>query len=201
MKIAIQFRDLNIDWNPEGVCALVGSNGCGKTSLLEALNHAAVKPLDAHSTLPELHIHTSDRILKERDRWKANEVTGDPEKAFPGQPPLSDGGAYRRMVMETVQCAKKGSLIAFDDFGHNLHPHAVRALISHIREAADDKDLTIILATHSETVLNNFCEEPSQVYVMSRGQVESLTDLHTEEYLAQARLGTLYSRLAFGSPI
>lgn len=74
-----------------------------------------------------------------------------------------------------------------------------------MRRQAEERDLTICVTTHSPVVLNQFRGDPEQVYVLGHG-VEGvdvpapMTELHTEEWLAQAKLGTLYERLAFSAP-
>lgn len=56
-----------------------------------------------------------------------------------------------------------------------------------------------------ETILNQFREEPDQVFVLGHMVTEleipaRMTELHSEEWIAQAKLGSLYERLAFGAP-
>ena len=124
-----------------------------------------------------------------------------------GLPPsrAADGLLTGLLHLTAVAGAKDGSIIAFDEVENQLHPHAIRSIISAMRAQADERDLTIIVTTHSPVVLNQFRDAPEDVFVLGHG-VEGLptparmTDLHTEEWLAQARLGSLYERLAFGAP-
>ena len=50
----------------------------------------------------------------------------------------------------------------------------------------------------------NAIHDPGKIFVLGeRGRADSmaaLLTLHDEDWLAQARLGTLYERLAFGAP-
>ena len=107
--------------------------------------------------------------------------------------------------LTAVAGAKNDSLVAFDEVENQLHPHAIRSLIAAMRQRADERDLTIVLTTHSPVVLNQFRDEPEQVFVLGHGDPAvgtpaRMTDLHTEEWIAQAKLGSLYERLAFGAP-
>jgi hypothetical protein len=54
-------------------------------------------------------------------------------------------------------------------------------------------------------VLNGFRDEPEHVFVLNHGRAGisnpgRMSDLHSEEWLAQAKLGTLYEQLAFAAP-
>ena len=109
------------------------------------------------------------------------------------------------LQLTAVAGAKPASVIAFDEMENQLHPHAIRMIIHAMREMAKERDLTIVLTTHSPVVLNAFREEPEQVYVLNHGQPGipnpgRMSELHTEEWLAHGKLGTLYERLAFGAP-
>lgn len=117
----------------------------------------------------------------------------------------ADGLLTGLLHLTAVAGAKNGSLVAFDEVENQLHPHAIRSILAAMRQQADERDLTILLTTHSPVVLNQFRDEPEQVYVLGhRDPVlkspASMADLHSEEWLAQSKLGTLYERLAFGAP-
>jgi predicted ATPase len=102
-----------------------------------------------------------------------------------------------------VAGAEPGSLVAIDEVENSLHPFAIRKLIEHFRKWAYEHDLTICLATHSPVVLDQFKEEPENIFVMEPGQATlpiRLTDLEDREWLAQFSLGDLYTHGDFGSP-
>lgn len=117
----------------------------------------------------------------------------------------ADGMLTGLLHLTALAGAKDGSLLAFDEVENQLHPHAIRSIIAAMRRQADERDLTIVLTTHSPVVLNQFRDEPGQVFVLGHGEPDlkvpaSMTELHTEEWIAQAKLGSLYERLAFGAP-
>lgn len=117
----------------------------------------------------------------------------------------ADGLLTGLLHLVAVAGARPGSLVAFDEVENQLHPHAIRTLVSAMRQQADERGLTIVLTTHSPVVLNQFRDEPEQVYVLGHGQADldmpaPMTALHTQEWLAQAKLGSLYERLAFSAP-
>ena len=117
----------------------------------------------------------------------------------------ADGLLTGLLHLTAVAGARPGSLVAFDEVENRLHPHAIRTLISAMRHQADERDLTIVLTTHSPVVLNQFRDEPELVYVLGHGVAgleapAPMTALHSAEWLAQAKPGSLYERLAFGAP-
>lgn len=126
-------------------------------------------------------------------------------EAEQGLPPIraAEGLLTGLLHLTAVAGAKPGSILAFDEMENQLHPHAIRSLLSAMRRSAGERDLTIVLTTHSPVVLNSFRDEPEQVYVLDRTcktVPTPMTELHTEDWLAQAKLGTLYERLAFAAP-
>lgn len=125
-----------------------------------------------------------------------------------GLPPerAADGLLTGLLHLTAIAGAPPGSLVAFDELENQLHPHAIRSLVALMRERADAQGLTVVLTTHSPVVMNQFRDELEHVFVLDRSNTSrsmplALTELHTEEWLAQAKLGTLYERLAFASPL
>ena len=128
----------------------------------------------------------------------------DPESALPPER-VADGLLTGLLHLTAVAGAPSGAVVAFDEVENRLHPHAIRRLLRAMRQRAEESDLTIIVTTHSPVVMNEFRDDLAQVFVLDRIPTSSefpvrVTDLHSDEWLAQARLGTLYDRLAFGAP-
>ncbi len=124
-----------------------------------------------------------------------------------GLPPnrMADGLLTGLLHLTAIAGAKPGSLLAVDEMENQLHPHAIRSIIAAMRQQAEERDITIVLTTHSPVVLNQFINEPEQVFVLDQNHPDGdvpvrMTDLHSEEWIAQAKLGSLYERLAFSSP-
>jgi predicted ATPase len=116
-----------------------------------------------------------------------------------------DGLIRGLLVLTAVAGAPNGSVVAIDDLEDALHPHAIRSILASVREWSAEHDLTVIFTTHSPVVLNGFRDEPEHVFVLNHGRAGisnpgRMSDLHSEEWLAQAKLGTLYEQLAFAAP-
>jgi len=112
-----------------------------------------------------------------------------------------DGWITGLLHLTAIAGAVQGSLIAIDDFGNDLHPYAIRALIKAFRDWAEERDLTVCLASHSPVLLDEFKELASSVFVMEQG-VENrpvpLTELYDPDWLARFSLGRLYEHGEFG---
>jgi predicted ATPase len=92
-------------------------------------------------------------------------------------------------------------LIAIDDFGNDLHPYAIRAIVEAIQDWSETRDLTVCLASHSPVLLNEFKERPDSVFVMQSELLERpvpLTELYDPDWLARFSLGRLYEHGEFG---
>jgi len=100
-----------------------------------------------------------------------------------------------------VASAGHHGLVTLDEVETSLHPRAIRVLIEAMRRRAASHDLRIVLATQSETVLDQFRDDPSRVFVLEPKQERSpqaLTELFSPEYLSQFSLGDLFAHLEFG---
>jgi predicted ATPase len=126
----------------------------------------------------------------------------DPADGLP--PRRQPGGLLTGLLQLTaVAGAKPGSIIAFDEMENQLHPHAIRTILTAIGELAEERGLTVILTTHSPVVVDCFREHPERVFVLERDaatQPVALTKLKNPEWLSMFSLGDLYTRLRFGSP-
>lgn len=129
----------------------------------------------------------------------------DPDRALPAGR-MADGVLSAMLVLTGLVGAPRRSIVAFDEIESRLHPHAIRSLIAAMRREVEERELTVILTTHSPVVMNVFLSEPEQVFVLERSSAHptvpnALTELHSEEWLAQAKLGTRYDHLDFASPL
>ncbi len=99
--------------------------------------------------------------------------------------------------------AEPGSVVAFDEMENQLHPHAIRSILASMRERADEKDLTIVLTTHSPVLMNAFKGYEDHFFVLQPGVSPTptpLDELKDPEWLAHFSLGDVYDRLDFAAP-
>jgi predicted ATPase len=123
-----------------------------------------------------------------------------------GLPPaqMPDGLLTALLHLTAVAGAPRGSIVAFDEMENQLHPYAIRSLLRSMQERAEEKNLTIVLTTHSPVLMSAFRTQPDQIFVLERGHTPlpiPLTSLHEEDWLAAFALGDLYDRLEFAVPL
>ncbi|OQX24937.1 MAG: hypothetical protein BWK80_18270 [Desulfobacteraceae bacterium IS3] len=107
----------------------------------------------------------------------------------------SNGFLAAMLHLMAVCSAPDGGIAGIDEPENSLHPYAIKMLIHAFRERAEEKKLTVLLATHSPFLLNEFKEEASRVYVMEQNQDEQLVrldKLRDTEWLKYFSLGDLY---------
>lgn len=100
-----------------------------------------------------------------------------------------------------ASCPKNG-LVTLDELETSLHPRAIQVLTEAFRQRAREQNLRIVLATQSETVLDQFHDCPEQIQVLEPNQETSprrLTDMFGADWLKQFSLGDLFAHLEFGS--
>lgn len=115
----------------------------------------------------------------------------------------ADGLLTGFLHLTAVAGAEPGSVVAFDEMENQLHPHAIRSILASMRERADEKDLTIVLTTHSPVLMNAFKGYEDQFFVLQPGVSPTptpLDELKDPEWLAHFSLGDLYDRLDFAAP-
>ncbi len=102
-----------------------------------------------------------------------------------------------------VAGAKPGSVVAIDEMENSLHPYAIRSLTAAFQDWARQEKSTILLATHSPVLIDQFKEEPSRVFIMQPGRdliPIRLTEEFAPDWLAHFSLGELFAHESFGSP-
>jgi predicted ATPase len=115
----------------------------------------------------------------------------------------SNGFLVALLNLMAVCSVPDGGIVAIDEPENGLHPYAIRTIIEAIRDRAAEHNLTVLLATHSPVVLNQFKEEPEKVYVMEQNEPEQLIRLdkhRSPDWLIHFSLGDLYGN-AFARPM
>jgi predicted ATPase len=105
--------------------------------------------------------------------------------------------------LTAIASTETGGIVAIDEPENGLHPHAIRQILQAIRGWAADHDLTVLLATHSPVLLDQFKEDPEHLFVMEPGREVlpvRLDQVRDREWLAQFSLGDLYKGGDFGAP-
>ncbi|HCI3539209.1 TPA: ATP-binding protein, partial [Acinetobacter baumannii] len=69
---------------------------------------------------------------------------------------ISDGTIYTLAILTTLLWNEdKNTLIIIEEPERGIHPQAIVEIISFIKQIVEDKELQVIITTHSETVVRN----------------------------------------------
>ena len=98
----------------------------------------------------------------------------------------SDGTLRALAILLALETHPVSSTLLIEEPEQNLHPWAIRSLMEHIREVISDRDLQVILATHSPQVLERL--EPHELLVASRSAEEGTRFRTLQEILPNAKL-------------
>jgi predicted ATPase len=111
-------------------------------------------------------------------------------------------GFFCCLSMLTGIASVEGGIVAIDEPENSLHPELIKRVIELMREWSRTRETTILLATHSPVLLDQFREDPEQVFVMQPGRDQlpvALDQLKKREWLEHFSLGDLYSHLEVGA--
>ena len=112
--------------------------------------------------------------------------------------PMSSASDGMLTAMLHLTCAagmQQNGTLLIDEPENGLHPAALRGILDAFREQSEERGFDVILATHSTVLLDAFSDDPSRVLVTEPAEGEfpaQLTKLHSEEWLANFRLGQIY---------
>lgn len=108
----------------------------------------------------------------------------------------SNGLVTMLVSMCALVAAEEGGIVAIDEVGEAMHPHALRVFARQTEGIARQRHLTILLSSHSTVLLDHLSANPERVYALTRGTQPGpvpLTQLRNPKWLAQFRLGELYA--------
>jgi predicted ATPase len=114
-----------------------------------------------------------------------------------------DGWFVALLHLTALASTDAGDVIAIDEPENALHPHAIKVLLEIMRTWSRRRSVTVLLATHSPVILNEFGTCPEQLFVMEQNrpvQPIAIAELKERDWLAHFALGHLYMREAFGAP-
>lgn len=129
-----------------------------------------------------------------------------PNSELPSQLAHEANGVLQMLVLLCdIASANEGGVVAIDEPENGLHPYALRAFLRKANQWANRHHVTVLLATHSTVLLDEFSGNPNSVYVMKAppgGEATiptRLDQLCDREWLEGFKLGDLYEQGEIGS--
>jgi predicted ATPase len=114
----------------------------------------------------------------------------------------SNGLLALLVTLTAVAEAKPGAIVAIDEPENGLHPFAIRRLVEAVTTWCCTHRVRVLFTSHSPVMLNQFRASPEKVIVVDAdGEVRSLDQIRSREWLEGLLPGELYENLEFGSPI
>ncbi len=127
-----------------------------------------------------------------------------PGRREPTFPALTAHGILVGLLhLAAVASTPDGGIVAIDEPENGLHPRAIQRIVGAVRDWADQHDLTVLLATHSPVLIDEFKRDPEHLFVMEPGHDTlpvRLDEVRDRDWLAQFSLGDLYKHGDFGAP-
>ena len=107
----------------------------------------------------------------------------------------SDGTLRALALLLAIECHPKHSTVLVEEPEQNLHPWAIRTVMEHIREVIKERDLQVIITTHSQQVLER--AYPEEVLVATRSdqgdtKLQSLYEILPNTKIMMGEIGDLW---------
>ncbi|SFB15928.1 Predicted ATPase [Flavobacterium swingsii] len=122
------------------------------------------------------------------------------EEIFDGRPieswEASDGTLRALAILLCLESHDEGSTILIEEPEHGLHPWAVKDLMQHIRGTIEQKNIQVILTTHSQQVLE--CLKPNELLITERDETgthyNKIKDIVRQENITMGEIGSLWTK-------
>lgn len=131
-----------------------------------------------------------------------------PGREEPGPLASEANGVLQLLVLLCdLAASDDGGLVAIDEPEDSLHPYALRCFIRRASAWTAQRGITLVLATHSTVLLDEFSATPERVFIMrpsgsdAGGEIAPtrLVPFRDARWLASFKLGELYEQGEIGS--
>jgi predicted ATPase len=83
---------------------------------------------------------------------------------------LSEGTLYFLALLCIINQPDPPKLLLLEEPEKGIHPRRIKEVIEFIRQLADEKDVQVIMTTHSPLVLNEFNDSPECVFIFDKDE-------------------------------
>ncbi len=116
----------------------------------------------------------------------------------------SDGTLRAFAILLSIETHPEGSTVMIEEPEHGLHPWAIKDLISHMRETIKERNIQLILTTHSQQLLE--CLNSGELLIAERTECGTvfnrISEILSDSNISMGEIGDLWVRgLLKGVPI
>jgi|GEM_PF-1729713 len=108
----------------------------------------------------------------------------------------SDGTLRALAILISIETHRNGSTVLIEEPEHGLHPWAIKELMSHIRTVLEERNLQVIITTHSQQVLENIRKE--ELLITERDEegtkYSSVDQIIPNAEISMGEVGELWTR-------
>ncbi len=81
---------------------------------------------------------------------------------------LSEGVLYFVAILAIIHQPNPPKLLLLEELEKGIHPRRIGEVIDYLEQLAEDKDIQIILTTHSPIVVDRFSHSPESIFVFDK---------------------------------
>ncbi|WP_417870941.1 AAA family ATPase [Winogradskyella sp.] len=108
----------------------------------------------------------------------------------------SDGTLRALAILISIETHRSGSTLLIEEPEHGLHPWAIKELMLHIRNVLEERNLQVIITTHSQQVLENIRKE--ELLITERDEegtkYSSVNQIIPDADISMGEVGELWTR-------
>ena len=108
----------------------------------------------------------------------------------------SDGTLRALAILISIETHRSGSTLLIEEPEHGLHPWAIKELMLHIRTVLEERNLQVIITTHSQQVLENIKKE--ELLITERDEegtkYSSVDQIIPNAEISMGEVGELWTR-------
>lgn len=87
---------------------------------------------------------------------------------------LSEGVLYFLSLLAIIHQPKAPKLLLLEEPEKGIHPRRIREVLDLIFELAEEKDIQVIMTTHSPLVVDYFSDTPESVFILEKPENETI---------------------------
>jgi predicted ATPase len=126
---------------------------------------------DLKKCIPEfsdINLKTVDSPQSDNRTYKKWGLGNDEEKYWAED--LSEGVLYFLALLCIVHQPNPPKLLLLEEPEKGIHPRRIKEVLDFIFQLAEDKDIQVIMTTHSERVLDEFEDIPEAVFIFDKDE-------------------------------